>query len=89
MKLREILGDKDYEFIEVRTISTNGNGGRDDVYYDCFGYVGGEIQKIGWDEFSLDDVFEGYAEWNSGEGIEFNGNRNINMTVWRVHAGVK
>lgn len=86
MKLRDIIEGKDYDFIEVRAICTDGKGARDDVYLGWCASQGGVLVCAEGEDYTPEDEFAGFTEWNEGAGIAFNG-VNINATVWKVIAG--
>ena len=90
MKLKDALYGKDHNFwesgnLEFRAISTDGKGGRDDVFTGFCQYVKGELICSDRDKHSMDDEVDGVIVWKDGNGINFNG-VNINATVWSTQA---
>ena len=83
MTLRDFLGYKDYPFVEVRTICTDGKGNMDSVYNGWFKFENGDIICSENEDYSLEDEVSGFTEWEGGKGIEFNG-VNINATAWKT-----
>lgn len=83
--LREIikqLGNKDYNFIEIRCKWKEKNEEFDEFIGAC-SYKKGELMPLDGDTYSLDDLYVEYKEWVDLEENEVDGGKLI-LTVWEL-----
>ena len=83
VSLREIVRNRNVEFVEERKIYVDGNGMREDVFSGAFRVDDNTIIPLDSDTYSFDETYDGYVWWSDGSGMDFNG-ENINLTVYKV-----
>lgn len=71
MTLKDLIENKDYDYVSYRMILPDGQ----DIFAGCFKSDGGKIISIDGDSYSEDETIIRYAEWSSDKHL--NG-----LTVW-------
>lgn len=70
----EKLGNKNYDFIEVRCRWTDKNGQMQDIFFGGCSYKDGVLISLDGDTYSLNDLYDDYKEFtNDGKTC---------LTVW-------
>lgn len=73
--LAEIVEGKNYPFIEFRCRYQLKDGTKRDDFWGCCSYIDGILKPFDQDTYSLDFVYQDWAEWQDDNG-------ETCLTVW-------
>lgn len=61
MTIRDLIKNKDYDYIEYRIMLPNGN----DIFVGCFSLKSGEFISLDGDNYNKDEEILSYREWSN------------------------